>query len=202
MMIRWKNRGGNLPLIFLLITLVAVCTGTEHEHRTHMCSTEGNICSENAATVCRNNTTPFSLGQKSEKEQEGKCVSRRVHYEGCRNVNVMQKRTIIAIYAVETRNISAWRPIIITYFDQTVNDGNAKHVPDAGCMAQNWKGFRAMIRTLRDFALEAAVQIPFVTLNRRVPFVIEKWKSYAWITPARTHVQDMLLILWYAIVLR
>lgn len=55
MMIRWKHRGGDI--IFLMFTtLAAVSTASEHEHRTHMCSAEGNICSENAATVCRNNT--------------------------------------------------------------------------------------------------------------------------------------------------
>lgn len=125
-------------------------------------------------------------------------ASRRVRYEGCRSASAMLRRTTIVIYAAETRNISVWPPIIITSFDPTVNDGNEKRAPDAGCMAPSSKVFRAMTPTPRDFALAAAVQTPCATLNHRVPCVIEKWRNFVWITPARTHVPDMRPISWSA----
>lgn len=72
MMIRWKksHSGGDLLLLLIASLLAAVCTGTEHEHRTHMCSTEGNICSENAATVCRNNTCVSACSLRGMQECE------------------------------------------------------------------------------------------------------------------------------------
>ncbi|EGT57937.1 hypothetical protein CAEBREN_20619 [Caenorhabditis brenneri] len=71
MMIRWKksHSGGDL-LLLLIASLAAVCTAAEHEHRTHMCSTEGNICSENAATVCRNNTCVSACSLRGMQECE------------------------------------------------------------------------------------------------------------------------------------
>ncbi|CAO4383373.1 unnamed protein product [Caenorhabditis nigoni] len=69
MMIRWK-RNQSVFHCLLMASILAVCAGAEHEHRTHMCSTEGNICSENAATVCRNNTCVSACSLRGMQECE------------------------------------------------------------------------------------------------------------------------------------